>query len=358
MPDDDPTLIACPDNGIPPVKARYRSAPLLLHYLRALGVPEKNLLLSPTTSPALFHSGTRFGANDPCFPSKLVLSHVDWLLSRPEVDVLFLPSISHAAIAVRGSADTASCPVVAAAPHTVAAALRRSPDTRSRDVPVLSPALGLLDPEGLEARLFESFGGLLGVSRAASRRALAYGRAAQARFHVELRRRGARMLARARRDGRAAAVMLMRPYHADPGVCHGITTALAARGVPVLGLSALPLGTEDELTLSGEEALTTNSGCAEKLWAARRVAASPELVAVELGSFRCGQDASILGALSDILGGADKPTLRLYDLDEDRPAATLDVRLDTFVGALRGYETRVLRAEPATETFPNSEMRP
>jgi len=357
-PEDTPILRDCPTIGVPRVMALYRSAPLLLHYLRALGVPEEKLLLSPPTSPELFHGGQRFGANDPCFPAKLVLSHVDWLLKRPEVSTLFMPSISHATIAVRGSADTASCPVVAATPYTTAAALRCETGELPGGVRRIAPTLGLLDAEGLEAELFAAFGALLGVTRAQNRRAVDHGRAAQARFHAELRRQGSRVIARAQRDGVAVAVMLMRPYHADPGVCHGVPTALAARGVPVIGIPALPLGDEAELSLEGEEARTTNSGCAEKLWAARRVAKTKGLVAVELGSFRCGQDASILGALSDILGGADKPTLRLHDLDEDRPVASLDVRLDTFVDALRSYERRALEGEDDLPLAPQAMAQP
>src|SRR5690606_2810442 len=82
------------------------------------------------TSAALFAEGARWGVHDPCFPSKLVLSHVDWLLRRaePAIDVLFMPAITHARIAVRGTADTASCPIVAACGHTSVAALRRERD--------------------------------------------------------------------------------------------------------------------------------------------------------------------------------------------------------------------------------------
>ncbi|NCQ62163.1 MAG: hypothetical protein GW913_16020, partial [Myxococcales bacterium] len=62
--------------------------------------------------------------------------------------------------------------------------------------------------------------------------------------------------------------------------------------------------------------------------------------------------------LSDILGGADKPTLRLHDLDEDRPVASLDVRLDTFVDALRGYERRALGGEDELPLAPQAMAQP
>ena len=67
--------------GIPRVMALYRSAPLLLHYLRAAGVRAEDVILTPPTSSRAFHEGARWGVNDPCFPAKLVDAHVEALLS-------------------------------------------------------------------------------------------------------------------------------------------------------------------------------------------------------------------------------------------------------------------------------------
>lgn len=324
--------------GIPRVMSLYRSAPLLLHYLRAAGVPDERIVLSPPTSAALYAAGSRRGVHDPCFPSKLVLAHVEHLLARePRIDVLLMPALTHARIAVRGTSDTASCPIVAAHAHVALAALRREGDVLAeRGVTAMTPELCLVDRRRLEAQLLEAFGPVLDLTAAESRAALAHGLRAQEVFAERCRRRGAKILADARARGRAALLVLARPYHADPGVQHGVSTELAARGLPVMGISSLPLdGSEDLSALLGE---ATNSGAAERAWAARRVARDPHLVAVDLSSFRCGQDASTAALLDDLLREADRPALRLHDLDEDRPGASLALRLDTFAAAVRAYE--------------------
>lgn len=328
--------------GIPRVMALYRAAPLLLHYLRAGGVPDDHLVLSPPTSAELLASSTRGGVHDPCFPSKLVLAHVDWLLRRePRIDVLLMPALTHARIEVHGTADTASCPIVAASGHASVAALRRDGDVlASLGVRAMTPELCLVDPRRLEAQLFEAFGSLLGLRREESRDAMAHGLRAQQTFAERCRRRGAKVLADARARGRAVAVVLARPYHADPGVQHGVSTELTARGVPVLGISSLPLDSSEDLSDLLPE--VTNSGASERVWAARRVTRDRHLVAVDLSSFRCGQDASIAGLVDDLLRAADRPALRLHDLDEDRPGASLALRIDTFVATVRAYERRRL----------------
>src|SRR5690606_998593 len=92
---------------------------------------------------------------------------------------------------------------------------------------------------------------------------------------------------------------------------------------------------------------STNSGAAERVWAARRVTRDPHLVAVDLSSFRCGQDASTAGLIDDLLSAADRPALRLHDLDEDRPGASLSLRLDTFTATVRAYEAERLASSTA-----------
>ncbi|MCA9606826.1 MAG: hypothetical protein KC619_14570, partial [Myxococcales bacterium] len=327
-----------PRIGIPRAMGLYRSAPLLLHYLAAAGVPPDRLVLSPPTSAASFHDGAAGGVHDPCFPSKLFLSHVRWLVRQP-IDVLFLPALTHARIAVRGTADTASCPIVAACGHTALAALRRDGDElRRRGIRALAPELTLTDPGRLERQLLDAFGDLLGIDERTNRRALEVGLAAQRRFHADCARFGGRVLREARRRGSAVAVILARPYHGDPGVEHGVSTELAARSIPVLSITTLPADEGGLLDLSGILPEATNSGAAEKTWAARAIRRDPRLLAVHLSSFRCGQDAAVASTLAALLEDLDRPSLAMEDLDEDRPGVSFGVRLETFAHAVRRYE--------------------
>lgn len=321
--------------GIPRVMALYRCAPFLLHYLRAAGLPPSHLVLSPWTSHELFSSGARWAANDPCFPAKLVPAHVDWLLRRgaegaAPLDLVLMPAFTHAAIAVTGARETASCPIVAGCGHAAVASLGRDGDRfAAAGAKALTPTLTMTDLPRLEAQLLGAFGTLLALDPSANRAAMEHGLRAQRGHQERLRARGRAVLARARREGRPVAVVLARPYHADPGVQHGVSTALARRGIPVLGVSSLPPEGR-ALDVSDLAPELTNSGCAERVWAARVVREDPSLFAIELSSFRCGQDASVAGLLDDLLGDG-KPALRLHDLDEDRPGLSLSLRVEAFI---------------------------
>lgn len=334
----------------PRVMGLYRCAPLLQGYLRAAGLPESHVRFGPPTSPALLDASRVRAANDPCFPAKSVAAHVDAALrahSTAPFDVLVLPAVTHAHVEAGGTADDASCPLVTASGHTALVAVRRHVDRLAEcGVSVLQPELCLSVPARLGEQLFESFGPVLGLDRARHEVAFAHALLSVRAYREGAARRGGIVLERARREGRTVAVILARPYLSDPGFTHGISMELAARGIPVLSVLSLP-ATDRALTdLSDLAPTLTNSGSAEKLWAARVIARDPALVAVDVSSFRCGQDASILGTLTDLLDAADKPWLALHDLDEQRPAATLRMRIETFAAAVRRYEERALSKAP------------
>jgi len=91
----------------------YACAPLFSAYLESLGVLESNIvLLGPDDRGALSRGSTR-GAIDPCYPSKVALSHVHDLVMREHqrraLDVLFFPMIDSLRGALRGT--PASMPV-------------------------------------------------------------------------------------------------------------------------------------------------------------------------------------------------------------------------------------------------------
>jgi predicted nucleotide-binding protein (sugar kinase/HSP70/actin superfamily) len=333
--------------GLPRVMGLYRCAPLVLHYLRALGVPDDRVVISPPTSDALFEDGARHGVADPCFPAKLVLSHVDWLLHRAPrpIEVLLMPAITHACVAPNGTTDTASCPIVTAFGHTTVAALRRGDDVLARlGVRALTPDLDLGDARRLGTQLHEAFRALLDVTEEQHARAFTHALAAQHALGIRLRRRGAKILAQAAEERRAVAVVLGRPYHADPGIQHGLSSELAARGIPVLCVTALPKHDKGALDLSTTIPHATNSGDAEKVWGARLVGRIRELVAVDVSSFKCGQDAGVAGVLGDVLAASGKPVLRMHDLDEDRAPASMRVAIETFVETVRAFERERLGA--------------
>ncbi len=180
-------------------------------------------------------------------------------------------------------------------------------------------------------------------------------RAGQRAFERTLESDGAAALARAAAERRVAIVMLARPYHADPGLHHDIGSELRALGRTTLSIRARP---KDQATLAASGASApfevgeiapwlTNSGDGEKLAAARVIAGHPYLAAIEVSSFKCGQDASLYGAVEAVVRGAGRPFLALHDLDETRPVGSLRLRLRTFLAAVERYERSAARAPSA-----------
>ncbi|MFO0608978.1 MAG: BadF/BadG/BcrA/BcrD ATPase family protein [Polyangiales bacterium] len=334
--------------AIPRALALYRAAPLLRAYLRALGAEPHDVRFSPPTSEALWRRGAHHGATDPCFPVKALLAHVHHLVERGGFDALLVPRVTRATTCVRHAVDCASCPVVAASPALVRAAFEAA--VAARGARLLDPELDLARPDLLAAQLHGSLGELLGTTRDESDRALDVARRAAARFDNALQARG-RVVLDGARDGRGAVLILARPYHVDPGVCHHVGAELAALGYPSLSIRALP---RDEAYLAARFAddlargaiadpfdvrdllpEADNSGGAERLWGARFAARHGVLGVLDLSSFKCAQDAATAAPVARLLREADVPTCALHDLDETRPRVSLRMALQTFAHAMR-----------------------
>ncbi|MBL8917823.1 MAG: hypothetical protein JNJ54_03105 [Myxococcaceae bacterium] len=337
--------------GIPRVLPMYRAAPLFTHYFEALGVPREQLATGAATSEALWRGHGGHGTVDACYPAKVAQAHVAAMLgdrSRP-LDVLFFPALTHALTAVVGCVDTASCPVVAGTPLVTAAAFGADEAGRlPGGVRLLRPTLALCSHPQLSASLFEAARSVLpGLTRPEHDAALVEGFKAQREFEATMEALGARLIDDALQARRAAVVMIGRPYHADPGLHHHLASELQALGRSTLSLRALPkkglqasAAVDCEAVNDLREAAPslTNSGDGEKLAAARFVARHPYLVAIEISHFKCGQDASMYGAIADLARTGGRPFLALHDLDETRPVASLRLRLRTFLDAVERWE--------------------
>lgn len=339
--------------AIPRALSMYRSAPLFLHYLEAVGVRREDLLTGAPTTEALWRRAAGRGTVDACFPVKVASAHVAELL-RARPDVLFFPALTHALTAVRGCCDTASCPVVAGTPLALRAAFASLQDSRAGGVAWLTPTLCLTEPDALAQGLFAAMRAVApALAWEEHTAALAQARAAQRAFEAALEADGAEALERARREKRAAIVVLGRPYHADPGLHHEIGSELRALGRTTFSTRALPksgrgldaLGGARLLDLSAEASRVTNSGDGEKLAALRVVAAHPYLVALEISSFKCGQDASLYAEVATRARAGGRPFLALHDLDETRPVGSLRLRLRTFLHAVERWERRTRDVE-------------
>jgi predicted nucleotide-binding protein (sugar kinase/HSP70/actin superfamily) len=201
--------------------------------------------------------------------------------------------------------------------------------------------------------MFRAWEPILGISEEESRRAIEVGFKAYDRVMSDLQRQSREVIDMLEREDRIGIVVLGRAYHHDPGMNHDIFERLQKLGYPILSQSTLP--TDDNLLkrLFGEEVRqgvitspldisdvwknTTSAASSQKIWAAKFAARHPNLVGVEIASFKCGHDAPIFGVIEGIFECAGTPHFAFKDIDENKPTGSIKVRVETIHYFLTRY---------------------
>nr|MCU0767781.1 acyl-CoA dehydratase activase-related protein [Gammaproteobacteria bacterium] len=350
--------------GIPRVFNMYGYAPLFSGYLESLGVPHAHLVYSDQTTTELYKAGTSRGAIDPCFPSKIALAHVHNLLHvkhpKQPLDCVFFPMVDALPGRLINVLGNNACPTVSLTPQTVRAAFTKEEDLFAKlGVQYLFPLLNLEDRRFFRKQMLETWTPLLGVSEEENDLAIEAGFAAQSAHDNGIRRRAREALDALERDGRLGIVLLGRPYHHDPGLNHGIPEELQKLGYAVFSQSTLPLDEDlldrlfgddvrsgvisDPLDISDVWKNSFSASSNNKVWAAKFVARHPNLVAVELSNFKCGHDAPIYSVVEEIVERSGTPFFAFKDLDENKPAGSIKLRLETIDYSLKRYQERLAR---------------
>jgi predicted nucleotide-binding protein (sugar kinase/HSP70/actin superfamily) len=86
-----------------------------------------------------------------------------------------------------------------------------------------------------------------------------------------------------------------------------------------------------------------------KVWAAKFTARHPNLVALEISSFKCGHDAPIYGVIEGIIEKSGTPYFCFKDLDENKPSGSIRIRVETIDYFLRRYREEIIRKRKAVE---------
>ena len=78
-----------------------------------------------------------------------------------------------------------------------------------------------------------------------------------------------------------------------------------------------------------------------KVWAAKIAARHPNLAVIDLSSFKCGHDAPTYSYIDNILDATETPHFLFHDIDQNKPGATFNIRIDTIEYFLRLEEERL-----------------
>jgi predicted CoA-substrate-specific enzyme activase len=344
--------------GIPRVLNIYSTAPFIRTYFEALGFGKSNVVFSDPMTEEMWVEGGKYGSIDPCFPSKGAQAHIHNLLfhkHEPErkrpLHYIFFPILTHVNNFVADTQDNTSCPIVAGTPDVMKAAFTKEVDFfKERGIDYLAPALSFAEPLLLAKRMFETFGARLDITEDENDHACREGLEALKAFELDLQEKGRAILETVEAEDRIAILVLNRPYHADPGLNHGIPDEFQVLGYPILSIRSIPKDREYLDRYFKEElangTITTplsinhvwpenySANSSQKVWAANFAAHHPNVAVLDLSSFKCGHDAPTYGMIDAILQTSKTPAAALHDLDANKPGGSIKIRVKTYAHSL------------------------
>jgi predicted CoA-substrate-specific enzyme activase len=356
--------------GIPRVLNIYTYAPLFNGYFESLGVQPENIVYSDYTSSELYRAGASRGAIDPCFPAKIGISHVYNLIQekhrKKPLNAIFFPMYDVLHSPLKKIVGANACPTVTATPETVKAAFTKENDVfAENNLKYIDPVLNFADRKLFAYQMLQAWQSVLGLSLEENDRAVEGGFAALKEYEANIRKRARQVLDQLEREDRIGIVMLARPYHHDPGLNHEILDEFQKLGYPIFSQNTLPLDEDLLERLFGEEvkagvissplditdAWKNSYSCStnHKVWAAKFTARHPNLVALEISSFKCGHDAPIYGVVEGIVEQSGTPYFCFKDLDENKPSGSIKIRVETIDYFLRRYREEVIRKRKAAQ---------
>jgi len=353
--------------GIPRVLNIYSTAPYFRHYFEAIGIPKQNVVFSDVTTEEMWVEGGKYGSIDPCFPSKVAQAHIHNLLFHhhspqpgalpspddKKLDYIFFPILTHVPSFGEGVMDKTSCPIVAGVPDVMKAAFTKEVDFfATRGIEYVDPALTFSEMNLTARRMFETWGPRLGITEDESDHAHREAMRAFDIFERDLQDKGRAILETVEAENRVAILMVGRPYHSDPGLNHAIPEEFQVLGYPILSVRSIPRDADylaryfKEEIARGQHPLNINdvwpenysANSAQKVWAVKFAARHPNVVLLDLSSFKCGHDAPTYGIVESIVNGSATPYAALHDIDANKPSGSIKIRVKTYAHSLKLHE--------------------
>jgi hypothetical protein len=84
-----------------------------------------------------------------------------------------------------------------------------------------------------------------------------------------------------------------------------------------------------------------SSNSAMKVWGAKFAAHHPNVVVLDLSSFKCGHDAPTYGIIDSIISTAGTPYSALHDIDANKPGGSIKIRVKTYAHSLTLHKERL-----------------
>jgi hypothetical protein len=74
------------------------------------------------------------------------------------------------------------------------------------------------------------------------------------------------------------------------------------------------------------------------VWAVKFASRHPNVVLLDLSSFKCGHDAPTYGIVDSIVSASATPYAALHDIDANKPGGSIKIRVKTYAHSLKLHE--------------------
>ncbi len=325
--------------GIPKLLNMYFYAPFYNAYFKALGIGK--IIYSDYTSKKLWEDGNKWGAIDPCFPAKVAPAHIQNLLQKDEITHICFPMITHLQNILDNTLGENACVIQMGTPEVVDAAFTKIYDNfKEKNVEYYKPLVRMDKPIQAKGLLYDYFKDRLKLSEQENNWAVNQGYRAMETYLTGLREEGKKTINWLIDNNRIGILLIGHPYHHDPGLNHDILTEFQMKGYPILCIESIPVDNEFLAPLFGEDLKhfevsdvwhrNFNRNTNLKIWAAKIASRHPNLAVIDLSSFKCGHDAPTYSYVDNILDATETPHFLFHDIDQNKPCATINIRIQTI----------------------------
>lgn len=350
--------------GIPRVLNMYSHTPFFTAYFESLGIRPGNIVYSEYTNEEMYKEGAKRGAIDPCFPSKVGIPHIHNLMykihKKKKLNYIFLPIVDTMPSDLIYAQQHHACPTVTATSESVKAAFIKESDLfKEFGIEYVNTYLYMTEPKLCAKQMYDEWAPKLGLSEEENNRAVEEAYIALDKFFSNMKKKARETIDMLEKENKIGIVVLARPYHNDPGLNHEILEEFQKLGYPVLNQDSLPTDEDILEKLFGDEVKagiikgpmdvgdvwknSYSENTTRKIWAAKYTARHPNLVVLELSSFKCGHDAPIYTVVEEIITNSGTPYFSFKDIDENKPTGSIKIRIETIHYFLKRYREDMIK---------------
>jgi predicted nucleotide-binding protein (sugar kinase/HSP70/actin superfamily) len=221
----------------------------------------------------------------------------------------------------------------------------------------MDPAFSFAEPNLLKRQMFQAFRDVLEITEDESDHASDEALKALKAFEDDVQYKGKAILDQVEAENRVAILVIGRPYHSDPGLNHGIPDEFQVLGYPILSIRSIPKDDQwlkrffkedleagrirSMLDINDVWPENYSANSAMKVWAAKFAARHPNVVLLDLSSFKCGHDAPTYGIIDSIVQKSAVPYSALHDIDANKPGGSIKIRVKTYAHTLMLHQEKL-----------------